>query len=164
MGERIAKRAMNNCKDRTALQYAYLCESSAHMTHRRGRYPASLEYSQTALAIREAADQTTAKVLADSYSSVALALFGMYQGEAAIQKVNRAIEIARGVSDEERKTWNYDRYLRNRARPQVALGLFDLAKADLDEAEAFQTSVYGARSHFHGEYATETVPNALRLL
>jgi hypothetical protein len=71
-------------------------------------------------------------------------------------KVNQAIEVARGVSDEERKTWNYDRYLRNRARVQVALGLFDLAKADLDEAEAFQTSVYGARSYFHGEYAMET--------
>ncbi|KAM3446486.1 hypothetical protein MY3296_009633 [Beauveria thailandica] len=153
MGERIAKCAMDNWKDRTALQYAYLCESSAHMTHRRGRYPASLKYSQAALAIREASDQTPAKVLADSYSSVALALLGMYQSDAAIQKVNRAIEIARGVSNEERKTWNYDRYLRNRARLRVALGLFDLAKADLDEAEAFQTSVYGARSHFHGETA-----------
>ncbi|KAJ3496070.1 hypothetical protein NLG97_g2939 [Lecanicillium saksenae] len=151
--ERIARRAMDNWTDRTVLQYAYLCESSAHMTHRRGRYPASLEHSQTALAIRKAADQTPAKVLADSHNSVALALLGTYQSEAAIQNVNRAITIARRVSDDERKTWNYDRYLRNRSRAQVALGLFDLAKADLDEAEAFQTSVYGERSHFHGETA-----------
>lgn len=58
------------------------------------------------------------------------------------------------ATEQDRRTFNYDRYLRNLARPKVTLGQFDAAKADLDEAEAFQTTVYGADSHFHGEYVT----------
>ena len=131
--------------------YAYLCESVATIDHRRGRYGSAHTFFLRSLSIREKEPSTTGPELADAYSAVGLALFGLFRSEEAIEYVNKALEISYKAPEETQHTFNIDRYLRNRSRPQAALRNFWSAKQDVATAEAFQTKVYGQDSHFHGE-------------
>ena len=151
LGEKLGKRAAENCADKESLIYAYLCESVATIDHRRGRYGDAHIFFMRSLSIREKEPTTTAPELADAYSAVGLALFGLFRSEEAIEFVNKALEISYAAPEEIQHTFNIDRYLRNRSRPQAALRKFESAKQDVAAAEAFQTKVYGQDSHFHGE-------------
>lgn len=151
LGEKLGKRAAENCADKDSLIYAYLCESVATIDHRRGRYGDAYTFFLRSLSIREKAPSTTAPALADAYSAVGPALFGLFQSEESIRFVNKALGIAYAAPEEIQHTFNIDRFLRNRSRPQAALRNFESAKKDVVAAEAFQTKVYGLNSHFHGE-------------
>ena len=151
MGEKLGRRAAENCANKSSLIYAYLCESVATIDHRRGRYGNAKTYFLRSLSIREKEPTTTAPELADAYSAVGLALFGLFRSEEAIEYVNKALQISYAAPEDMQHTFNIDRYLRNRSRPQAALRRFESAKQDVAAAEIFQTKVYGQNSHFHGE-------------
>lgn len=153
LGEKLGAAATDNCVDKTSLGHASLCESLATIHHRRGRYCDAYSLFLCTLEIRQRDPSTTAPELADSYSAVGLALFGLFRSEEAIAYVGKALEITYGAPPGERHTFNVDRYLRNRSRPLAALGRLAEAKADVAACEAFQDQVYGPDSHFHGEYA-----------
>lgn len=131
--------------------YGYLCESVATIDHRRGRYGNSLDFFQRSLAIREQHPTTTNVEMADAYSAIGLALFGLFRCQEAIDYVDKALAISYAAPEDSRHTFNIDRYLRNHSRPQAALLRFNLAKEDMVASEEFQTAVYGPDSHFHGE-------------
>lgn len=151
LGEKLGKRAADNCTDKNSLIYAYLCESVATVDHRRGRYGSAYTFFVKSLKIREQEPTTTVHELADAYSAIGLALFGLFRCEEAIAFVDKALEIAIMAPEKEQHTYNIDRYFRNRSRPEAALNNFKVAKENALAAEAFQTKVYGADSHFHGE-------------
>lgn len=151
LGEKIGIRAAENCADKESLLYAYLCESVATIDHRRGRYQNAYVYFLRSLQIREKIHTTTGPELADAYSAVGLALFGLFRCEESIKYVERALAVAHAAPKDQWHTYNVDRYLRNHSRPTAALGKFEAAKKDVALAEQFQTEVYGADGHFHGE-------------
>jgi tetratricopeptide (TPR) repeat protein len=151
LGEKLGRRAADNCANKDSLIYAYLCESVATIDHRRGRYGTAYTFFMRALSIREKEPTTTGPELADSYSAIGLALFGLFRSEEAVNFVDKALAIAYEAPEDLQHTYNIDRYLRNRSRPQAALKNLDIARQDVAAAEAFQTKVYGPDSHFHGE-------------
>ncbi|KAK4208503.1 hypothetical protein QBC37DRAFT_431898 [Rhypophila decipiens] len=153
LGEKLGRRAAEYCDDKDSLLYAYLCESVATIDHRRGRYQAAYDFFLQSLHIREKEPTTTGPELADAYSAVGLALFGLFKSEESIEYVDKALALAHAAPEEEQHTYNIDRYQRNRSRPQAALKRFEESKIDVGAAEAFQTKVYGPDSHFHGETA-----------
>ncbi|KAJ5959309.1 Tetratricopeptide-like helical [Penicillium vulpinum] len=153
LGETIGRRAADNCADKNSLIYAYLCESVATVDHRRGRYLPAYKFFLQSLEIREKEPSTTGPELADAYSAVGLALFGLFKCEEAIEAVQKALDLVYKAPKELQSTYNIDRYLRNHSRPSAALGRLDVAKNDMEVAEKFQTEVYGEDSHFHGETA-----------
>lgn len=104
-----------------------------------------------ALSIREKEPSTTGPELADSYSAIGLALFGLFKSEEAITFVDKALAVSYQAPADCQHTYNIDKFYRNRSRPHADLKRFDIAKEDVAAAEAFQTSVYGTDSHFHGE-------------
>jgi len=151
LGERLGRRAADACANKDSLLYAYLCESVATIDHRRGRYQSAYDFFLRSLQIREKEPTTTGPELADAYSAVGLALFGLFRSKEAIEYVDKALAVARAAPEEEQHTYNIDRYRRNRSRPEAALGNFETAKRDVKFAEEFQTKIYGLDSHFHGE-------------
>ncbi|UKZ53095.1 hypothetical protein TrVGV298_006883 [Trichoderma virens] len=153
LGERLGRRAADAYDDKDSLLYAYLCESVATIDHRRGRYQTAYEFFMHSLQIRERHSSTTGPELADAYSAIGLALFGLFRSEEAIEYVDKALAISYAAPEELQQSFNIDRYLRNRSRPQAALRNFEIAKNDVAGAESFQTKVYGPNSHFHGETA-----------
>jgi tetratricopeptide (TPR) repeat protein len=151
LGHRIGRTAADACRDKDSLAFAYLCESVATVDHRRGRYASAYDFFQKALEIRLRDSSTHPRVLADSYSAVGLALFGLFRSEDAIKAVDQAMALVHSAPQDEQETYNVDRYLRNRSRPKIALGRYEEAREDVAYAERFQTSVYHEDSHFHGE-------------
>ncbi|KAL1894159.1 hypothetical protein Sste5346_005945 [Sporothrix stenoceras] len=125
----------------------------ATIDHRRGRYQNAYTFFVRSMAIREKDPSTTAPELADAYSAIGLALFGLFQSCEVIVLVDKALAVAYAAPPELHHTFNIGRYLRNRSRPRAALRDFSGAKQDVEDADAFQTRIYGANSHFHGETA-----------
>ncbi|CAK7241120.1 MAG: hypothetical protein STHCBS139747_002578 [Sporothrix thermara] len=153
LGEVLGRRAVKYCANKDSLIYAYLCESLATIYHRRGQYQSALKYFELSLTIREKEATTTAPELADAYSAIGLALFGLFRSKESIEWVDKALKVASDAPADQQHTFNIDRYRRNHSRPRAALRDFAGAKEDVAAAEAFQTRIYGADSHFHGETA-----------
>ncbi|PVH68707.1 hypothetical protein DL98DRAFT_599293 [Cadophora sp. DSE1049] len=105
------------------------------------------------LSIGEQQPTTTAVEMADAYSAIGLALFGLFRCQEAIDYVDKALAISYAAPEDTLHTFNIDRYLRNHSRPLAALLRFGLAKEDMVGAEEFQNAVHGPDSHFHGETA-----------
>lgn len=144
-------RIVHYWSDTNSLEFAYIHESLATVAHKRGRYFEALKSFKEALRIRSMRADTPPTVIADSHSAVGLALLGLFRNDEAIESVEKARQIVLSRPEEERAFYNYDRYLRNLARPKVALKQYGAAISDLDEAERFQTAVYGVDCRFNGE-------------
>lgn len=151
IGDKIGRRAADNCADRKSLVYSYLCESVATIDHRRGHYHNAYDYHNRALQVRKNCTQTPPYLLAEGYSAVGRTLYGLWRNAESLEMLNRAVEIMDSVPPEERLTFNPDRYLRNLSRSTAALGRFEEAKAYAAAADKCQTEMYGPGSHFHGE-------------
>ena len=144
--------AAESCSDKSTLFFASLCYSAGSLDHRRGRYLNAISHYQQALTIRESLSPPESNELATCYSAVGMALTGLYRGADALEYFEKAFQIFHDKPEQEKlKTYNVDRYLRNRSRAKIALGLYEEAKSDLTEAETWQTKIYGENCHYHGE-------------
>lgn len=153
--EKALQTAESNCKDQESLAYAYLCCNFVSLYERTGRSPKAVEYALKSKAIREflSKDQDP-NDLANAHSDVGYSSVANYKAEAAIESFNEAIKIAN--SDKERnpefyKTFNIDRFLRNRGRAWLLLGKVEEAQKDFTEAEGYQVKIHGENSHYDGE-------------
>lgn len=143
--------------DKSSLVYAYVCIEAGTLYDRTGRSMLAFDVYRTIYEIRLATYINTdpyCNDMANGYSLMNLATTGVWQGEAGLEWIDKAIEYMRkqNTSDEElAKTYNADRFWRNRGRTDYLLARYEEAKYDFDQAEKYQFLMHGKDSHYDGE-------------
>ncbi|KAF1957122.1 TPR-like protein [Byssothecium circinans] len=162
--EKTLQKADANCEDKNSLAYAYLCCNLVSLYERTGRSPKAVEHALRSLKIREPLSKDNDKNdLANAYSDLGYSSVSNYEAKEAIKYFGKAIEIAKADNNPEfYKTFNIDRFLRNRGRAWMLLGDIEEAVKDFDEAEDYQTKIHGPGSHYHGEVTYERAKIAAR--
>lgn len=144
-------RARDNCEDRESWLYGYICHCIVPMYELMGYSPNAVEYAKQSLAIWEK-KSTDSRELAMAHSHMCYALGSAWNGEEALAHARRAISYAEKLPEPERYTqFNLDRFLRNSGRARMALGQYDEALQDFDQAERLHKILYGPLNHYDGE-------------
>jgi tetratricopeptide (TPR) repeat protein len=149
--EKLVEVAFSNCADRDSLAYAYLIDTAGTVHDRQGHVATALAFYRDALRIHLKESPLGSVEVANAYSAVGNGFTGLWRASEGIEYAMYAIQNSPTDRDEKIK-WNPDRYLRNRARSYFIDGQFEKSKADLEEAEYWQSLIHGEDSHYHGEY------------
>jgi tetratricopeptide (TPR) repeat protein len=138
--------------DKNSIEQAEVEQVLASISVRSGHCAAALERYRRILEIRTGKFPPDSNQMANAYSSVAFTLTAMYQIPEAFEYFAKVFACLQGKDVEtQRKNYNIDRFLRNRARANYYRGEFARAIEDLDEADRHQSAMYGTRKHYHGE-------------
>jgi tetratricopeptide (TPR) repeat protein len=148
--EEFCDMAFANCIDKESLMCAFFYLVAGTLYRRIGLSGKAYDSFLQMLHIRELHLPGDDRDVMGAYSSVSLALTGIYRGEEALAYMGHVFEHLDGKPEDEiLKRWNPDRFLRNRGRTYYLLNQFDKAIKDFEKAEYYQTKIHGEDSHYH---------------
>jgi tetratricopeptide (TPR) repeat protein len=140
--EKTVRKAEANCADKESIAYAYLCCNFVSLYERTGRSPKAIDFAHRSPTIHEPISIGINKNdLANAYSDVGYASISHYDAQHGIEYCGKAVAIANAGADTEPefyRTYNIDRFLRNRGRGKMMLGSLDEAVKDFDDAQRYQ--------------------------
>ncbi|KAK3377333.1 hypothetical protein B0T24DRAFT_719511 [Lasiosphaeria ovina] len=152
--ENSLRLALEQNSDKNSIEQAEIEQVLASISVRSGHCGAALERYRRILEIRKGKFPADSNQMANAYSSLAFTLTAMYRLPEAFEYFTNVFACIEGKDVEtQRKNYNVDRFLRNRARANYYRGEFASAIEDLDEADRHQSAMYGSRKHYHGETA-----------